>query len=142
MAGVMRHGMIEKMGSMKDLLGLIPGLGAKLSGVDMDEKQLGRTRAIIQSMTPWERAHPEEIAGRRRLRIAKGSGHEVPQVNQLLKQFEMMRGAMKKMSGLSDSGAKGQKAQADVMEKMMSGNKVGKTRATKKKFVFKKRRKH
>jgi len=90
---------IRKMGSLTSLLGMIPGLaGHKLSNMDVDEREFDRIEAIIRSMTPMERRRPELIKGSRRLRIAKGSGTSVQQVNQLVKQFGEMR---KMMRGLS-----------------------------------------
>jgi signal recognition particle subunit SRP54 len=75
---------------------MIPGLaGHQLSKMNVDEKELDRVEAIVLSMTPYERRHPELIKGSRRLRIAKGSGTTVQQVNQLVKQFEQMRKLMK-----------------------------------------------
>ena len=90
---------IRKMGPLTSLLGMIPGLaGHQLSKMNVDEKELDRVEAIVLSMTPYERRHPELIKGSRRLRIAKGSGTTVQQVNQLVKQFEQMR---KMMRGIS-----------------------------------------
>jgi signal recognition particle subunit SRP54 len=90
---------IRKMGSLTSLLGMIPGLaGHKLSKMDVDEREFDRIEAIIRSMTPMERRRPELIKGSRRLRIARGSGTSVQQVNQLVKQFGEMR---KMMRGLS-----------------------------------------
>ena len=90
---------IRKMGPLTSLLGMMPGLaGQQLSKMNVDERELDRVEAIIHSMTPWERRHPESIKGSRRLRIAKGSGTSVQQVNQLVKQFGEMR---KLMRGLS-----------------------------------------
>jgi len=87
---------IRKMGPLTSLLGMIPGLaGHQLSKMQVDEKEFDRVEAIILSMTPHERAHPEVIKGSRRLRIAKGSGTSVQQVNQLVKQFGEMRRLMK-----------------------------------------------
>jgi signal recognition particle subunit SRP54 len=87
---------IRKMGPLTSLLGMIPGLaGHQLSKMQVDEKEFDRVEAIILSMTPHERAHPEVIKGSRRLRIAKGSGTSVQQVNQLVKQFGEMRRLMR-----------------------------------------------
>jgi signal recognition particle subunit SRP54 len=87
---------IRKMGPLTSLLGMIPGLaGHQLSKLQVDEKELDRVEAIVLSMTPYERRHPELIKGSRRLRIAKGSGTTVQQVNQLVKQFEQMRKMMR-----------------------------------------------
>src|SRR3954462_15233313 len=91
--------MIRRMGPLTNLLGMMPGLaGHQLSKMNVDERELDRVQAIITSMTPWERRHPDAIKGSRRLRIAKGSGTSVQQVNQLVKQFGEMR---KLMRGLS-----------------------------------------
>ncbi|CAA9489966.1 MAG: Signal recognition particle protein Ffh [uncultured Solirubrobacteraceae bacterium] len=87
---------IRKMGSLTSLLGMIPGLaGHKLSKMDIDEREFDRIEAIIRSMTPMERRRPELIKGSRRLRIARGSGTSVQQVNQLVKQFGEMRKMMR-----------------------------------------------
>jgi signal recognition particle subunit SRP54 len=89
---------IRKMGPLTSLLGMIPGLaGHQLSKMDVDEKEFDRIEAIIQSMTQYERRHPELIKGSRRLRIARGSGTSVQQVNQLVKQLGEMRKVMKGM---------------------------------------------
>jgi signal recognition particle subunit SRP54 len=85
--------MMRRMGPMKNVISLIPGLGKQLQGVNIDDTELGRVEAIVLSMTPEERSHPEIIKGSRRARIAAGSGTTVQQVNQLLtgrKQMEKM----------------------------------------------------
>ncbi len=87
--------MMKRMGGMQSLLGMIPGVGDKLKGVDLDEKRMKRTEAIVLSMTPKERSRPEIIKASRRRRIALGSGTSVTQVNQLLKQFGEMRKLMR-----------------------------------------------
>jgi signal recognition particle subunit SRP54 len=84
---------LQKMGPLKDILGMIPGLGAQVDQVD--EAQLVRTKAIVQSMTRDERANPDLLDGSRRLRIAKGSGRSIQEVNTLLKQFKEMKRMMK-----------------------------------------------
>ncbi|MBA4144381.1 MAG: signal recognition particle protein [Azospira oryzae] len=89
---------IKKMGNMKDLLGMIPGMGKALKDVNVDDNSFKPIEAIIRSMTLQERENPELINGSRKNRIAKGSGTSVPQVNQLLKQFEDMRKMMKTMN--------------------------------------------
>jgi len=87
---------IRRMGPLTNLLGMLPGgLGAQAKGVKVDEREMDRIEAIILSMTPEERRRPELIKGSRRLRIAKGSGTNVQQVNQLVKQFAQMRKLMK-----------------------------------------------
>ena len=88
---------MKKMGDLKGLLGMIPGLGSKLKNIDIDEKQLARNKAIIQSMTPKERQNLEIIKASNRQRIAKGSGTTIQDVNQLLKQFEQSKELMKQM---------------------------------------------
>ena len=95
---------IQSMGSIKDLLGMIPGVGRQIKDLDVDEDAFKHIEAIIQSMTPEERAHPEILNGTRRRRIARGSGTEVRDVNQLLKQFREMKKMMKTMSKLTDKG--------------------------------------
>jgi signal recognition particle subunit SRP54 len=89
---------IKKMGNMKDLLGMIPGVGKALKGVDIDDNAFKPIESIIRSMTPEERQNPDIINGSRKNRIAKGSGTSVQQVNQLLKQFGDMRKMMKTMN--------------------------------------------
>jgi signal recognition particle subunit SRP54 len=87
---------VRKMGPLTSILGMIPGLaGHQLSKLQVDDRELDRVEAIILSMTPYERNHPEAIKGSRRLRIAKGSGTNVQQVNQLIKQFDQMRKMMR-----------------------------------------------
>jgi signal recognition particle subunit SRP54 len=89
---------IKKMGNMKDLLGMIPGMGKAMKGIDIDDNSFKPIEAIIRSMTHDERTNPDKINASRKNRIAKGSGTSVPQVNQLLKQFEDMRKLMKTMN--------------------------------------------
>ena len=86
---------IKKMGNIKDLAGMIPGMGKALKDVDIDNDAFKGVEAIIMSMPPYEREHPEVINGSRRKRIADGSGTSVPEVNRLLKQFEGTRKGMK-----------------------------------------------
>jgi signal recognition particle subunit SRP54 len=88
---------IKKMGSLDQLLGMIPGMGKQLKNLDLNENELKRTEAIILSMTPEERRKPHLISGSRRRRIAAGSGTQVQHVNQLLKQYEQIRSMMKQM---------------------------------------------
>ena len=96
---------IKKMGSLKDLMGMITGIGKAIKDVDIDENSLKPIEAIIKSMTPHERSNPEVMNGSRKLRIAKGSGTTVPEVNQLLKQFEQMRKMMKTMNKMGGAKA-------------------------------------
>lgn len=90
---------IKKMGSMKDLMGMIPGAGKMLKDVDIDDDAFKHIEAIIHSMTPEERSRPSTINASRKKRIGKGSGTSVQQVNQLLKQFNQMSKMMKMMQG-------------------------------------------
>ena len=90
---------IKKMGNIKDLASMIPGMGKALKDVDMDNDSFKGIEAIILSMTPQEREHPEIINGSRRKRIADGSGTSLPEVNKLLKQFEGTRKMMKTVMG-------------------------------------------
>nr|MBM3932195.1 signal recognition particle protein [Sphingomonadales bacterium] len=90
---------IKKMGNMKDLLGMIPGVGKAIKDMEFSEENFKQTEAIIMSMTPRERQEPEILNGSRRERIARGSGTKVQDVNQLLKQFGEMKQMMRKMNG-------------------------------------------
>jgi signal recognition particle subunit SRP54 len=89
---------IKQMGSIRDLLGMLPGMDRALKGVDVDEKAMGRLEAILTSMTKQERNKPEIINGSRRRRIALGSGTKVEEVNRLLKQFDEMRKMMRQLT--------------------------------------------
>ena len=95
---------IKSMGSLQDLIGMIPGVGRQIRDLEVDDDAFRHIEALIQSMTPEERQHPEIINGSRRRRIAKGSGLEVSDVNQLLKQFREMRKMMKTMTKLMGKG--------------------------------------
>jgi signal recognition particle subunit SRP54 len=90
---------VKKMGNMKDLMGMIPGMGKALKGVDIDDDAFKYIEAMIHSMTPKERANPKLINGSRKKRIAKGSGTNIQEVNKLIKQFDQMSKMMKMMQG-------------------------------------------
>ncbi len=90
---------IKKMGNLKDLASMIPGMGKMLKGIDIPDDAFKQTEAIIDSMTPAERSNPEIINARRRERIAKGSGTTMADVNRLMKQFDDMRKMMKVVAG-------------------------------------------
>ncbi|MCC9167274.1 signal recognition particle protein [Pontibacter harenae] len=92
---------IKKMGDIKDLVGMIPGVGKALKDVEIDENAFKPIEAIIKSMTPHERENPDVISGSRRARIAKGSGTDITQVNNLMKQFNDMRKMMRSMNKMS-----------------------------------------
>ena len=92
---------LKKMGPMNQVLGLMPGMNSKMmKNLKMDDRQINWTEAIINSMTNYERKYPENINGSRRLRISKGSGRSVQEVNSLLKQFHQMKKMMKKVKNL------------------------------------------
>jgi signal recognition particle subunit SRP54 len=95
---------IKKMGNMKDMLGMIPGLGTKIKDVDINDDSFKGIEAMINSMTPAERADPDLIDGNRKKRIAKGAGKDIQEVNNFMKQFEQMRGMMKNMNKLGAFG--------------------------------------
>lgn len=90
---------IKKMGPIKEVLGMIPGIGNKMDGMNIDEKQLQRVEAVIRSMTTEERSNPDIINGSRRQRVLNGSGTTIQDVNQLLKQFKSMKKLMKHFKG-------------------------------------------
>ena len=90
---------IKKMGNLKDLMGMIPGAGKALKGLDIDDDAFKHIEAIIHSMTPLERSQPTKLDASRKKRIAKGSGRTIQDVNQLLKQFDQMSKMMKMMQG-------------------------------------------
>ncbi len=89
---------IKKMGNMKDLLGMIPGVGKQIKDLDVNEDSFKGIEAMINSMTPAERSNPDLIDGNRRKRIAKGAGKDIAEVNAFMKQFEQMRDMMKGMN--------------------------------------------
>ena len=96
---------VKKMGNIKDLMGMIPGMGKALKGLDIDDDSFKPVEAIIRSMTPKERQNPDIIDGRRRKRLADGSGRNITEVNNLMKQFEDMRKMMKQMNKMGGAKA-------------------------------------
>ena len=99
---------MKNLGSMEDLVKMIPGMDAgKLAGAQIDEKQMARTKAIIQSMTRAERHDPDILTASRRKRIARGSGTSVQEVNRLMNQFNSSKQLMKQMSGRMKKGKRG-----------------------------------
>ena len=98
---------IKKMGNIKDLAAMIPGVGKQLKDIDIDDNAFKNIEAIINSMTPHERSHPDVLNQSRRLRIAKGSGTNIQEVNRLIKQFDQMRKMMKMVSGGGMGGMRG-----------------------------------
>ncbi|MBS1607358.1 MAG: signal recognition particle protein [Bacteroidetes bacterium] len=95
---------IKKMGNMKDLLGMIPGVGKQVKDLDISDDSFKGIEAMINSMTPYERANPDVIDLSRRKRIAKGSGKDIGEVNAFMKQFEQMRDMMKNMNKMGMFG--------------------------------------
>ncbi|MFN3490052.1 MAG: signal recognition particle protein [Emticicia sp.] len=95
---------IKKMGNIKDLMGMIPGVGSQIKDIDISNDSFKPIEAIIKSMTPKEREKPDIIDGSRKKRIAAGSGTDIVQVNNLLKQFDQMRSMMKKVNQMQSSG--------------------------------------
>ncbi len=93
---------IKKMGNIKELAGMIPGVGKAIKDIDIDDSAFKGIEAIIQSMTPYERENPDKINQSRRQRIAKGSGTNMTEVNRLLKQFEQMRKMMQQVTKMKD----------------------------------------
>jgi signal recognition particle subunit SRP54 len=89
---------IKKMGNIKDLMAMIPGVGSKIKDLDVDDKSFKGIEALIQSMTPEERAKPELLNAARKQRIVNGSGSSIQELNKLLNQFNQMRQMMKSMN--------------------------------------------
>jgi signal recognition particle subunit SRP54 len=98
---------IKKMGNIKDLLGMIPGVGKAVKDIDISDNSFKGVEAIINSMTPFERANPDSIDQSRRKRIAAGSGKELAEINAFLKQFEQMKQMMKTMNKMPMGGRPG-----------------------------------
>jgi signal recognition particle subunit SRP54 len=142
---------LRKMGSIKDLLGLIPGMGRQLKGLDLDDAEFKRVESIIQSMTPHERRNPDVFDYSRRERVAKGCGLDIVEINQLLKQFREMKkmiGQMGKSGMLSGlmGGEEGAVPEMAGMPAMGTGSRISrkdkrKARRKDKKRNKKKRRK-
>lgn len=95
---------IKKMGNMKDLLGMVPGIGNKIKDIDLDNDSFKGIEAMINSMTPAERSNPDLINSNRRKRIAEGAGKDISEVNAFMKQFEQMRDMMKGMNKMNMFG--------------------------------------
>jgi signal recognition particle subunit SRP54 len=122
--------MLRRMGPLQGILKMIPGMKEQLGEIDVDEKQLARVEAIVLSMTPQERRSPIVIDGKRRIRIAKGSGATVEQVNQLLEARKQMEKMMKQMGRGKMPGLPTQKAPAAPLS---AGRKSGVNKRKKKK---------
>ncbi|HEY0299585.1 MAG TPA: signal recognition particle protein [Arachidicoccus sp.] len=98
---------IKRMGNLKDIMGMIPGVGKAVKDIDISDDAFKGVEAIINSMTPFERANPDSIDTSRRNRIAKGSGKELSEVNAFMKQFDQMRQMMKMMNKMPMAGMMG-----------------------------------
>lgn len=113
---------IKSMGSLSDLMAMIPGMGAQMKNVEVDESQLTKMEAMIQSMTLEERGNPDIINPSRKRRIAAGSGLQIHDVNRFIKQFEQSKKMMKQMSGMM--GGKGKKRRGGGLANMFGGGKL------------------
>ncbi len=132
--------MMRKMGSMKSLLGMLPGVGSQLKDIDLDDKEIGRTEAIIQSMTKDERGDVDILTASRRRRVAKGAGTDQQAVGKLVKGFEMVSKMGKQMSGMGALGK--MKAMRGMDPASMGGMGMPKLKgSTKQKSKFKQRKK-
>ena len=113
---------IRKMGSLSDLMGMIPGVGSRMpAGTEIDESSLTKIDAIISSMTISERENPAILNGSRKVRVSKGSGTRVSDINRLLKQFNQMRKMMKKFAGVG----RDRRSQKRAMQQMMGSGGFG-----------------
>ena len=110
---------IKKMGNMKDLMGMIPGVSKQMKDVDIDDNAFNGIEAIIYSMTPFERENPDSLNGTRKARIAKGSGNSIQQVNKLLKQFKETSKMMQMMNN-----KKGMMGMMKQMKQMQKGGRM------------------
>jgi signal recognition particle subunit SRP54 len=131
--------MMRRMGSMKSLLGMLPGVGSQLKDIDLDDKEIGRTEAIIQSMTKAERGDVDMLTASRRRRIASGAGTDQQAVGKLVKGFEMVSKMGKQMSGMGSLSK--MKAMGGMDPSMMGGMGMPKLKgSTKMKSKFKQRK--
>ncbi len=110
--------MFRKLGPMKKVLGMMPGMGGMMDKIDVDDRQMNRLEALFTSMTPKERLHPEVLDMSRRRRIARGSGQDVGAMNDLLKSFKGMKQMMKQMNKLGLGAKLGSKAKKDALRGM------------------------
>ncbi len=105
------------MGNIKDLVGMIPGMGKAMKDIDINDDAFKGMEAIISSMTPQERENPEIINGSRRKRIATGSGNSIQEVNRLIKQFEDTRKVMRSMSNAGKNPVKQMRNMRQMMKR-------------------------
>jgi signal recognition particle subunit SRP54 len=95
---------IKKMGNLKDLMGMIPGVGKAMKDIDINDDAFKGIEAMISSMTAFERANPDSLTPERKLRIAKGSGKDISEINAFMKQFDQMKQMMKMMNNMPMGG--------------------------------------
>jgi len=139
---------MRSMGSMRDIMKMLPGMGPQVPELDMEEGEIGRFEAVIHSMTPRERRHPEIIEASRRRRIARGSGTDPKDVSGLVKSFSQVRDMMKVMSGMSmvdrmrSASQFAKMAAGGIMPKLKVGSTVKKKRRESRKDKRKRRKKH
>jgi signal recognition particle subunit SRP54 len=106
---------VKKMGSIQNVIGMLPGMPKEVRNAEIDDREITRIEAIIQSMTPAERRKPDLINGSRRGRIAKGAGVNSADVNNLLKQFKQVQQMMRSMGGMKGKGKKGKRGKLPAM---------------------------
>ena len=116
--------MFRRLGPMKKVLGMMPGMGGLMDKVDVDDRQMNRLEALFTSMTPRERLHPEILEMSRRRRIARGAGQDVGAINDLLKSFKGMKQMMKQMNKLGLGAKLGAKAKKDTLRGLSSEGEV------------------
>jgi signal recognition particle subunit SRP54 len=116
--------MFRRLGPMKKVLGMLPGMGGLVDQIDVDDKKMNRLEALFTSMTPFERVHPESLDMSRRRRIARGSGQDVGAVNELLKSFKGMRQLMKEMNKLGLASRFGLKEKKQALQGMAPGGEL------------------
>ncbi len=116
--------MMRKLGPMKKVLGMMPGMGEMAKNVDIDDKQMNRLEAIFTSMTPRERLHPDILDMSRRRRVARGCGQDVGAVNELLKRFKDMKKMMKQLGKMGLGAGMGAKAKKDALRGMSASGEL------------------
>ncbi|MGR3177106.1 MAG: signal recognition particle protein [Candidatus Anammoxibacter sp.] len=132
---------VKKMGPLKEVMGMIPGLGKKLEGIDVDTNQLKNVEAVIRSMTRDERINPDIIDGGRRNRIADGSGTTPQDINLLLKQFKQMKKMLKQIGG-NESAFESVMTGSPITRQLKLGSKLKKKLRAKKKKIRKIKKRH
>jgi signal recognition particle subunit SRP54 len=113
--------MFRRLGPMKKVLGMLPGMGGVLDQVDVDDRQLNRLEALFTSMTPYERLHPEVLEMSRRRRITRGAGQPLQAVGDLLKSYKAMKQVMKEMNKLGLGAKLGARAKKETLRSMAGG---------------------